>query len=172
MKRALLTIVSLLFVVSGATAHNPKAWRKLRQDINFIWASDLDREGCYDQKVVANVMGEMAGAIKPVCIISTGDTHHGNGVKSIHDDDWKKNFEDVCEERRAAFAEIEDWDQELYTKMVKKMFAEDTISNPVKKYTGEVEEVSTANMPSASAIPLLVAEQNAWIAKYNELYAN
>ena len=95
MKRALLAIVTLLLAVSGASAHNPKAWRKMKQNINFIWASDLDRSGCYDQKVVANMMGEMAGAIKPVCIISTGDTHHGNGVKSIHDNDWKENWGDI-----------------------------------------------------------------------------
>lgn len=95
MKRTVLAIVALLFVVSGAYAHNPKAWRKIKQNINFIWASDLDREGCYNQKVIANMMGEMAAAIKPECIISTGDTHHGNGVKSVDDDDWKDNFEDI-----------------------------------------------------------------------------
>ena len=50
MKRLLLSIVAALFVASGASAHNPKAWRKLRQDINIFWASDLDRGGCYDQK--------------------------------------------------------------------------------------------------------------------------
>ena len=85
---------------------------------------------------------------------------------------WKEKFEQVCEDRRAAFAELEDWDVEHYEKMVKKMFADDTIFNPVKKYANEVQKVSTANMPYASAIPLLIAEQDAWIAKYNELYAN
>jgi 2',3'-cyclic-nucleotide 2'-phosphodiesterase (5'-nucleotidase family) len=95
MKRVLLAIVALLFVVSGASAHNPKAWRKMKQNINFLWASDLDRYGCYDQKVIANLMGEMAKAIKPRFILETGDTHHGNGVKSIHDEDWKERWEDI-----------------------------------------------------------------------------
>ena len=95
MKRHLLAVVALLLLASGASAHNPKAWRKMKQEINFFWASDLDRYGCYDQKVVANLMGEMAGVIKPKCIISTGDTHHGNGVQSIHDNDWKEHFEDI-----------------------------------------------------------------------------
>ena len=95
MKRTLLAILAALFIASGATAHNPKAWRKIKQNINFLWASDLDRSGCFDQKVVANMMGEMAKVVKPECIISTGDTHHGNGVKSAHDDDWKEHFEDI-----------------------------------------------------------------------------
>lgn len=95
MKRVILTIVALLCVVSGTLAQNPKAWRKMKQNINILWASDLDREGCYDQKVIANLMDEMARVLKPKCILETGDTHHGNGVKSIHDDDWKERWEDI-----------------------------------------------------------------------------
>ena len=95
MKRVILTIVAFLFVVLGASAHNPKAWRKMKQNVNILWASDLDRYGCYDQKVIANLMGEMAKAVKPECILETGDTHHGNGVKSIHDEDWKERWEDI-----------------------------------------------------------------------------
>ena len=102
MKRLLLSIAAALFVASGASAHNPKAWRKLRQDINIFWASDLDRGGCYDQKVIANLMGEMAGKIKPECIISTGDTHHGNGVKSVTDDDWQEHFIEMYNHRNLA----------------------------------------------------------------------
>ena len=102
MKRLLLSIVAALFVASGASAHNPKAWRKLRQDINILWASDLDRGGCYDQKVIANLMGEMAGKIKPECIISTGDTHHGNGVKSVTDDDWQEHLTEMYNHRNLA----------------------------------------------------------------------
>ena len=99
MKKLLLSIIAILFVISGAFAHNPKAWRKLRQDINIFWASDLDRGGCFDQQVIANLMGEMAGKIKPECIISTGDTHHGNGVKSAKDDDWQEHLTEMYNHR-------------------------------------------------------------------------
>ncbi len=95
MKRVVLAIIALLFIASGASAHNPKAWRKMKQNINIIWASDLDRNGCFDQKVIANLMGEVAKVVKPNVILETGDTHHGNGVKSIHDDDWKEHWEDI-----------------------------------------------------------------------------
>ena len=102
MRRILLSIIATLVVASGASAHNPKVWRKLRQDINIFWASDLDRGGCYDQKVIANLMGEMAGKIKPECIISTGDTHHGNGVKSVTDDDWQEHLTEMYNHRNLA----------------------------------------------------------------------
>lgn len=102
MKKSLLSIIAILVVASGAFAHNPKAWRKLRQDINIFWASDLDRGGCFDQQVIANLMGEMAGKIKPECIISTGDTHHGNGVKSATDDDWQENLIEMYNHRNLA----------------------------------------------------------------------
>ena len=102
MKKLALSIIALLVVASGAFAHNPKQWRKLKQDINIFWASDLDRNGCYDQKVIANLMGEMAGKIKPECIISTGDTHHGNCVKSVTDDDWQEHLVDMYNHRNLA----------------------------------------------------------------------
>lgn len=102
MKKSLLSIIAILVVASGAFAHNPKAWRKLRQDINIFWASDLDRGGCFDQQVIANLMGEMASKIKPECIISTGDTHHGNGVKSATDDDWQEHLIEMYNHRNLA----------------------------------------------------------------------
>lgn len=95
MKKILLSIAATILVASGAFAHNPREWRKLRQNINIFWASDLDRNGCYDQKVVANLMDEMAGKIKPQCIISTGDTHHSRGVKSVTDSRWKTHYENM-----------------------------------------------------------------------------
>ena len=95
MKRIVLAIVTLLFVVSGASAHNPKAWRKMKEDINFFLVSDVGREGCFDQKVIANLMGEVAKSVKPHAIIATGDTHHGKGVSSVDDSRWQSNYEAV-----------------------------------------------------------------------------
>ena len=95
MKRLLLLAITTLLITSGATAHSPKAWRKMKSDVNIFLASDLGRKGCFDQQVVASLMNEMAGKIKPMCIVATGDSHHGNGVKSIKDNDWEQNFENI-----------------------------------------------------------------------------
>ena len=95
MRRVILSFLAALFILSGASAHNPKVWRKMKQNVNFIVASDLDKRGCYDQQVIANLMGEMAKRVKPEAVICTGDAHHGNGVKSAHDNDWKERFEDI-----------------------------------------------------------------------------
>ena len=95
MRKLVISLVAIAFIFSGATAQTPKSWRKLKEDVNFLWASDLGRNGCYDQQVIANLMGEVAKKIKPECLISTGDTHHGNGVKSVEDPRWKTNYEDI-----------------------------------------------------------------------------
>ena len=95
MRRTILAVVALLLVVSTASAHNPKAWRKMKENLNFFLVSDVGREGCFNQKVIANTMGEMARYIKPRCVIATGDTHHGKGVKSVDDPHWQSNYEAV-----------------------------------------------------------------------------
>ncbi len=95
MRKLVISLVAIAFIFSGATAQTPKSWRKLKEDVNFLWASDLGRNGCYDQQVIANLMGEVAKKIKPECLISTGDTHHGSGVKSVNDPRWKTNFENI-----------------------------------------------------------------------------
>ena len=95
MKRYVLAILALLFVVSGAVAHNPKAWRKMKGGVCVFMTSDIGREGSYDQQVVAELMGEMAGKLKPKCIVTTGDNHHGNGVRNVKDNDWMQNFTSI-----------------------------------------------------------------------------
>jgi DNA repair exonuclease SbcCD nuclease subunit len=95
MRKILLLIIAATLTISNVAAHSPKKLRKLKQEINFIVASDLDKHGCYDQKVIAELMGETAKQIKPCAIIVSGDTHHGNGVKSATDNDWKERFEDI-----------------------------------------------------------------------------
>ena len=100
MKRILLVISALLFVASGTFARNPKEWRKMKDDINFFLVSDVGREGSFDQKVIANLMGEVAKQTRPRCIIATGDTHHGKGVSSVHDSRWQSNFESVYTHKR------------------------------------------------------------------------
>lgn len=95
MKKVLLYILFITIITSGASAQKPKQWRKMKSDVNMFVVSDSGREGCYDQKVIAELMGEVAAKVKPACVISTGDLHHGNGVKSVKDNDWEQNFESI-----------------------------------------------------------------------------
>lgn len=61
---------------------------------NFYVANDLGRNGYYDQKPIAELMGEMAeqGA-DPEFVLATGDIHHFEGVASVNDPLWMTNYE-------------------------------------------------------------------------------
>ena len=76
----------------------------------------------------------------------------------------------IIEDRRAEFADLEGWDQELYEKMVADVLKSETIVR--RRYVGEEGLSSVLNsMPPASSLPLAAQAQNAWISKYNSLYA-
>lgn len=62
-------------------------------DINFIVATDLGRNGYYDQKNVASTMGKVAEEVGPEAVIALGDTHHYGGVQSVSDPLWMTNYE-------------------------------------------------------------------------------
>ena len=61
---------------------------------NFYVANDLGRNGYYDQKPIAELMGTMAEqGVDPEFVLATGDIHHFEGVQSIHDPLWMTNYE-------------------------------------------------------------------------------
>ena len=60
---------------------------------NFYFATDLGRNGYYDQKPIAERMGVMAEEIGPEFVIATGDVHHFEGVRSVQDPLWMTNYE-------------------------------------------------------------------------------
>ncbi len=62
---------------------------------NFYLISDSGRNGYYEQKSVAKVMGDMTKDIEPEFVVTAGDTHHYNGVRSINDPIWYSNFEAI-----------------------------------------------------------------------------
>lgn len=88
---------SLLFLMvlgtSGLQAQTPSDWEKLKGKVNLFLVNDMGRNGYYDQKPIAELMGEMAGTLSPECIIAAGDIHHFNGVASTSDPLWMTNFE-------------------------------------------------------------------------------
>lgn len=56
-------------------------------------ANDLGRNGYYDQKPIAALMGQMAETIDIECVLAAGDVHHFEGVRSVNDPLWMTNFE-------------------------------------------------------------------------------
>ena len=69
------------------------SWTALKGQLTFYMANDLGRNGYYDQKPIAELMGEMAGTVKPRCVLAVGDIHHFNGITSTADPLWMTNYE-------------------------------------------------------------------------------
>lgn len=70
-----------------------QALAELDGHFTFLIASDLGRNGYYDQKPVAEMMGEVAAIADPEFIAVLGDVHHFQGVRSVQDPLWETNFE-------------------------------------------------------------------------------
>ncbi len=89
MTRKLLFVTLSIVTAFGAF---PQAEIK-KGDINLIVASDIGRNGYYDQKPVAATMGKVAEQIGPDAVLALGDTHHYGGVQSVSDPLWMTNYE-------------------------------------------------------------------------------
>lgn len=72
---------------------NAAEWQKLKGEITLYMTNDMGRNGYYDQKPIAELMGEMAGTVDPECVLAVGDIHHFNGVASPQDPLWLTNYE-------------------------------------------------------------------------------
>ena len=58
---------------------NATEWQKLKGEITLYMTNDMGRNGYYDQKPIAELMGEMAGTVDPECVLAVGDDHDGLG---------------------------------------------------------------------------------------------
>ena len=99
MKRNILRTLAVFLLPCCSTinlfAQTPEQWEKLKGDINLYLANDLGRNGYYDQKPIAELMGRMGETIGPKCVIAAGDIHHFNGVASVNDPLWTTNYEQI-----------------------------------------------------------------------------
>lgn len=93
LRTALLTL--LLCVTSILSAQNTSRWASLEGQLTFYIANDLGRNGYYDQRPVAELMGQMAETVEPECVFAAGDIHHFDGVASTADPLWMTNFETI-----------------------------------------------------------------------------
>lgn len=93
MKRISIFIVALVLSVVSLTAQTPEQWKPLEKEVNFYVANDLGRNGYYDQKPIAELMGRMAETVGIECVAAIGDVHHFEGVRSTTDPLWMTNYE-------------------------------------------------------------------------------
>lgn len=61
--------------------------------LNFYIVNDIGRNGYYDQKPIAEKLGELAEYVDPEFVVAAGDVHHFDGVQSINDPLWMTNYE-------------------------------------------------------------------------------
>ena len=88
----LVIAVSILLNIT-VKAQTPEQWKSLKGDINLFIANDLGRNGYYEQKPIAELMGKMGEEIGPEAVIAAGDVHHFEGVISTQDPLWMTNYE-------------------------------------------------------------------------------
>ena len=87
----LLLFVALLGNLATAQITDYSVFDK---KFNFYVANDLGRNGYYDQKTIAELMGAMAeNGADPEFVLATGDVHHFEGVRSVNDPLWMTNYE-------------------------------------------------------------------------------
>lgn len=91
-KRTFLTLCLALIAIAGF-AQNETAWKALEKPLNFYLVNDLGRNGYYDQKPIAELLGKMAEAVDIECVVAAGDVHHFEGVRSVDDPLWMTNYE-------------------------------------------------------------------------------
>lgn len=96
--RSTTTVLAATFMLLGCLhlqAQTPKEWKQLKGDVTLYMANDLGRNGYYDQKPIAELMGHMAETTGMECVLAVGDIHHFNGVASVNDPLWTTNYEQV-----------------------------------------------------------------------------
>ncbi|MCI5710710.1 MAG: metallophosphoesterase [Prevotella sp.] len=87
--------MAALLSVASAKGQTPGQWELLKGNVNLYLVNDMGRNGYYDQKPIAELMGTMAETIGPEAIIAAGDIHHFNGVASVNDPLWTTNYEHI-----------------------------------------------------------------------------
>lgn len=92
MKRLFL-LLTVALLGQWAIAQNQIDYSVYDDKLNIYVANDLGRNGYYDQKPIAELMGEMAEEVGPECVVAAGDVHHFEGVRSTQDPLWMSNYE-------------------------------------------------------------------------------
>ncbi|GHT76923.1 acid phosphatase [Bacteroidia bacterium] len=95
MKRYILSLIvlfsaTLTFAQNEVSVTLPEVSKSA---VNFIVANDLGRNGYYEQKPIARIMGYVAENRSIEMVAAAGDVHHFEGVESVNDPLWLTNYE-------------------------------------------------------------------------------
>lgn len=91
MIRKILSFILLL--TTGLSVYAQTAATELDGDVKLMIGNDLGRNGYYEQKPIAALMGKVAEAVGPDAFLALGDTHHYLGINSVDDPLWMTNYE-------------------------------------------------------------------------------
>lgn len=95
MKKSIKTMALFVCLLSSLLA-NSQTKNIYKGYFNFYVANDLGRNGYYQQKPIAELMGTMAEeSVSPEFVVAVGDVHHFLGVRSIDDPLWLTNYEQI-----------------------------------------------------------------------------
>lgn len=88
------TFTSVLLALAAiCNAGAQTAATELDGDVKLMIGNDLGRNGYYEQKTIAELMGKVADAVGPDAFLALGDTHHYMGIESVNDPLWMTNYE-------------------------------------------------------------------------------
>ena len=164
MKR-MTTWAILLMATLIAFAQTPEQWATLKKDIHFFLANDLGRNGYYDQKPIAELMGVMAEEIGPECVLAAGDVHHFDGVQSVHDPLWMTNYELVYSHPELMIDWLPILGNHEYRGSTQAVLDYSTVSRrwgmPARYYTRVYEEEGTT-------VRLVMVDTTPLMSKYRE----
>ena len=94
MKRLTLIFIALIALVGNAMAQVKFQKPDIPANSTSIYvANDLGRNGYFEQKTIAELMGWMADDVDPEFVAAIGDVHHFEGVQSVDDPLWMTNYE-------------------------------------------------------------------------------
>lgn len=91
MIRKILSFILLLTV--GLSVNAQTVATELDGDVKLMIGNDLGRNGYYEQKSIAELMGKVAETLGPDAFLALGDTHHFLGIESVDDPLWMTNYE-------------------------------------------------------------------------------
>ena len=91
--KVIFLLFSLILCNQWASAQTEQLKKELDGRFNFYVVNDMGRNGYYDQKPIAEKMGELADVVDPEFVAAVGDVHHFEGVASVNDPLWMTNYE-------------------------------------------------------------------------------